>query len=125
MSQTEIDDQFVADLQRFKGKIANQWSLCGLFEATGRASEKEHMVAQTIHAACVNFAEQGEPFSFRGNGVFSVQGGGLADNATAYRYLVSKGYFREGERSGRAVIFPTRKLLDLLAEYFAKPLAQR
>lgn len=110
------------EVNELAAKIKDNWSLCQFMENNGpRASEKEYMIAETIHAAKLNIEAHGEPFSFRGNGVFSVQGGGLADNATAYSYLVNEGYFIEDKRKGRAVIFPTKRLGHALFAFFEKP----
>jgi hypothetical protein len=123
---------FTEDLKRLAGLIKDNWSLCQIMEGCGpRASEKEYMIAETIRAAARNLETRGEPFSFRGDGVYSYEGGGLVDNATAYGYLLTEGYFEERERpditdvpegiaKGKAVvIYPTRKLLDKLIRHFA------
>lgn len=110
----------ITDIQRLAGRIKNEMYLCGLFSTTPRASEAETMVAQTIRACVTNHAKRGEAFSFRGDGVFSYGGGGLVDNGTAYGMLVERGYFTEGERDEKVVIFITQKLIDHLDAHFAK-----
>lgn len=114
------NDILTADeVNKFAEQIKDNWTLCEFMANNGpRASEKEMMIAQTIHAARINLQKHGEPFSFRGDGVFSVHGGGLADNATAYGYLVSEGYFKEGKHKNRVVIFPTKKLGAALTAFF-------
>lgn len=106
------------DIERLAGRIKDNWSLCQLFEGTRRASEAEMMVAQTIHAAIVNQKKHGEPFSFRGDGVFGGGGGGLVDNATAYGMLLDRAYFVEETRGDKTVIFITQKLLDFIDGYY-------
>lgn len=109
------DAEFAGRLRRLAGRIEDNWSLC---EFAGKA-EREYMVAETIHAAVRNLDAHGEPFSFRGDGVFAVHGNGLVDNAGSYRWLLDAGYFEEAQRQGRAVIFPTARLLDALERFFA------
>ncbi len=114
----KTDQQYIDDLRSLKDKIKSNWTLCNLFDGTGRASEKEMMVAQTIHAAVTNLdGKPGEPFSIRGDGCFATHGNGLVDNATAYGYLCSREYFEEEDRKNKVVIFPTRKLLDKLIDF--------
>jgi hypothetical protein len=48
-------------------KVKDNWSLCEFFADMGnRASEKEYMVAETIHACKINYAQHTE---FRPPGV--------------------------------------------------------
>jgi hypothetical protein len=82
-------------------------------------TEREVLVGQTIVASVHNLDARGEAYSIRGAGVFSVVGGGLFDNYSAYCYLLKNGYFEEDDRGGRVVIFPTRKLLDALLRFFS------
>lgn len=110
----------IDDIQRLASRIKDNWTLCKLFDGTKRAAEAEMMVAQTVHACVANHAKQGEAFSFRGDGVFSSGGNGLVDNGTAYGMLVGRGYFTEGDRGGKVVIFVTQKLVDYLDGFFAK-----
>jgi hypothetical protein len=113
-----MDDRFKSDVLALAGKIKDNWSLCNFLGM----SEKEYMVAETIHAARINLRDHGEPFSIRGDGVFSRSAGGLINNGGAYRALLADGYFIEEERTLDAkrhtVIFPTRKLLDALKTFF-------
>lgn len=98
-------------------KIKDNWSLCEFFADMGsRASEKEYMVAETIHACKINHAQHGECFSFKGK--LQNSGNGLVDNTTAYGWLVGNGYFKEETRESRPVIIPTPKLLDRLEWFF-------
>lgn len=115
----EADEQLKSDVLELAELIKDNWSLC---EFLGK-SEKEFMVAETIHASRINLRAHGEPFSIRSNGVFSVSGGGLFDNAGSYRQLLNDGLFREEERDlterGRVVvIFPTRLLIEKLKQFF-------
>lgn len=102
-----------ADIRQLAVLIKDNWTLC---EFLGN-SEMEYMVAETIHAARLNLAEHGEPFSFRGDNVFSNYGNGLVNNANAYQRLLDDGLFREERRHGRPVIFPTSKLTDKLKRF--------
>lgn len=67
--------------------------------------------------AVKNLDARGEPFSIRGDGC-------LRDNATAYRWLVEKGYFEEAERvidgEPTIVIFMSQELLDKVKARFEK-----
>jgi hypothetical protein len=112
-----------ADLVAVAARVVDNWTLCMLFDGTGRAAEKECMVAQTLRAAANNLKEHGLPFSFRGDNVFSVHGNGLADNATAYGYLAANDYFAESMHEGRPVIYPTRKLLDMVVRHLDRELS--
>lgn len=104
----------IEDVSRLAERIDDSWTLCQLFEGHRRACEAETMVAQTIHGARINAKEHGEPFSFKGDGVNSSGGAGLVDNRTAYGWLIGEGFFIEDKRQGRAVIFPTKKLIARL-----------
>lgn len=114
-----LDSMFTADVLLLADQIKDNWSLCEFLGKT----EKEYMVAETIHAARINLQKRGEPFSIRGNNVFAVGGGGLIDNGGAYRALLDDGYFIEEKRvidnKKATVIFPTRKLLNALKGFFA------
>jgi len=110
----------IEDIRRLAKRIEDNWSLCNLFDGTPNAFEAEMMVAQTVHASVTNHEKRGEGFSFRGDGVFGRGGGGLVDNATAYGTLTEQGYFTEGDREGKPVIFITQKLVDYLDAFFAK-----
>jgi hypothetical protein len=100
-------------------KVKDNWSLCEFFADMGnRASEKEYMVAETIHACKINYAQHGECFSFKGK--LQNGGNGLVDNTTAYGWLVSNNYFAEEKHNQRTVIIPTPKLLDRLEWFFSK-----
>lgn len=110
---------YIEDIRRLAEIIKDDWILCGLFEGCGVACEAETMVAQTIHAARINFEKHGKSFSFRGDGVFCSSGGGLVNNGKAYRMLLEKEFFVEGEYDDRPVIFPTQKLITFLDGFFA------
>jgi hypothetical protein len=110
----------VADVTRLKAQIDKR-SLCHLFPNRRRGAETEAMVAQTISAAVINAnGDPGEPLSWRGKGVFSSSGNGIVDNATAYGMLVSQGYFIEEQRQNQTAIFPSKKLVQHLDNYFAQ-----
>lgn len=104
----------IEDIKQMKSKIKNGFSLCNFL---GNC-ESEVMVAQTIHACVLNNDKHGEPFSFRGDGVFMV--GGAVNNAKAYNQLLRKSLFVEDERQGKVVIFPTQLLIDKLKIYFTE-----
>lgn len=108
----------VEDVTRLAEQIKDNWTLCQLFEDHRRATEAEYMVAETIHAARSNAKEHNEPFSFKGDGVESISGGGLCHNLGAYMWLTGEGWFVEDERQGRTVIFPTKKLIARLDTFF-------
>ncbi len=99
------------DVQELAAAVPDNWALCQLFEGRRRACEAEYMVAETIHASRINAEAHGRPFSFKGDGVHSVSGAGLADNGTAYAWLVDDGYFVEDEHEGRPIICMTSKLV--------------
>ena len=109
----------IEDVNLLAGRIKDNWSLCQLFEGRRRACEAEMMVAQTIHAAKLNAKEHGKPFSFRGAGVFCWSGAGLVDNASAYAMLCEEEFFIEDKHDGRTVIFPTKKLVKYLNDFFS------
>jgi hypothetical protein len=110
----------IEQIERLLPQIPDNWALCELFRDHRRASEAEMMVAQTIHAAKLNFDEHGKPFSFRGDGVFGRGGGGLVDNGTAYSWLVGEGWFEEDTHDGKPVIYMTEKLIERLDAHCAK-----
>ncbi len=114
----------IEDIRRLFGLVKEHGGLWELFAGTPRALEAETMVCQTLLASVTNNDKRGEPFSFRGDGVFTRSGGGLTDNATAYAMLCERGYFVEGEYgvTQRPVIFITQALLDLLDRYFSAKL---
>ena len=109
---------FHTDLIRLAGLIKDNWSLCNFLGKT----EKEYMVAETIHASVNNLKKHGQAFSIRGNNVFGVHGNGLIDNASSYRALIHDGLFREGTRNidGKdvTIIWPTTLLIEKLKQYF-------
>ena len=86
-------------------------------ERGNRASEKEYLIAETIHACRNNLKEYGEAFSFDAVTNMSPQNGGIIDNGTAYNYLFNDGYFTHGKFKERNTIIPTEKLLDELEEF--------
>lgn len=120
-------------LREVAAGISTGWELCELFSFTGRAIEKESMVAQTINAAVANLDKHGQPFSFRGDNCLTRHGNGLADNATAYEYLVRHEYLVERAvpaaglklpddiktRSNGTVmvLYPTKKMLEMVREH--------
>lgn len=81
------------------------------------------MVAETIHAAVINFNQHGEPFSFKGR--IQDSGNGLIENSTSYAALLRDGLFREETRKidgrTRTVIFPTPLLIEKLKQFFKLP----
>ena len=125
----QFDQQYLDDLKAIVKRIKDNFSLC---EFAGK-TETEYMVAETVHAACLNFKDHGQPFSFKGEEVRSV-GGGM-DNDTGYQICLDRGWFYEEpldpalgilvpkktwmEDGKVIVIFPTRKLLDDLNVFFA------
>ena len=116
MDFTEKD---ITDLQELAGKIKDHWDLCGFM---GNC-EREVMVAQTIHGAVLNLKKGCGCFSIRDDNCLVERQPCGTDNASAYRYLISNGYFEEAERivdkKKIVAIFPTRKLLDKLRVFFA------
>ena len=114
----KLDERYLEDLQALKDKIPDEWALCELFDGVMRsAAEAETMVAQTLHAACINLKKRGEPFSIRSDNVFTRTGAGLVNNGGAYHSLLEDGYFIEEKRGEETVIFCTRKLLDHLIDH--------
>ena len=99
-------------------KITGGCSLGSLFDGKPRAYEAELIVAQTIRATQENLTDHGEAFALLSPSLDSCTGGGLCDNRTAYDWLKSDGFLREDKRNGKAVIFPTKKLILLLQSYF-------
>ena len=86
-------------INRLCDKIPDNWALCEFLDNF----EAEMLVAQTLHACQINLEKRGEAFSFRGDGVFSVSGGGLVDNGKAYCRLLDGGYFEESHRQATDV----------------------
>lgn len=114
MIATKSQRAKIADLERLKESIPDNWALCGLFKGTGAACEAEMMVAQTLHAAVANQREEGKPFSYKGPGVERTMQKCGTDNYTAYHMLLDEGYFVEDEHRGIPAIFMTQKLVDRL-----------
>lgn len=108
-----IEKASADDVSRLAPMIKN---LCGFY---GK-HEADVMVAQTIHAAAINLEEHGEPFSFRGDGVFKSSGAGLVNNGSAYHRLMNDGMFIEEKRGEKVVIFPTVALVARLDSFFKK-----
>jgi hypothetical protein len=108
------DAGFISRLRKVRPFIKDNWSLCDFLGAC----EREYLVAETICAAVKNLETYGEPFSFRGAGVFTSGGNGLIDNGSAYRWLLDNDYFSEADCAGDVVIFPTAKLLTALEAFF-------
>jgi hypothetical protein len=114
--RADHDEPFLADLRTIRGRVTDDFSsLCEFMGVT----EREVLCGQTIVAAVHNLDARGEAYSIRDAGVFSVVGGGLIDNKSAYVYLLNDGYLEEDDRGGQVVIFPTRKLLDALLRFFS------
>ena len=102
----------IDDIKQLAKKIKDSFSLCDFM---GKC-EREVLVAQTIHAAVINYKNHGEPFSFN-----EIKGAThLCDNFTAFDWLVEKEYFIEDKRKGRIVIFPTQLLIDKLKIFFTE-----
>ncbi|KKL70044.1 hypothetical protein LCGC14_2108840 [marine sediment metagenome] len=117
---TTVELAQIEDIRTLAERIPDNWALCELFAHKRRATEAEFMVAQTLHACRLNAKEYSVAFSWKGDGVESRGGGGLVDNATAYGYLLSDGYFVEDERDGKTIIYMTQKLVDLIKRHLAK-----
>lgn len=112
-----MNSQFTTDIKELAAKIKDNWTLCNFL---GK-SEKEYMVAETIHAARLNLQSYGEAFSIKGN----IRDGryGLFENRSSYASLVEDGLFREEERNLPehgvvTVIFPTPLLIEKLRQFF-------
>ena len=103
------------DVTRLSPKVGN---LCGLFRGYRAACEAEVMTQQTIQAAVINFKKHGEAYSILDDNA-RINSMRSADNGTALNWLLSDNFFVEAERGGKAVIFPTEKLILLLDSYFA------
>jgi hypothetical protein len=117
-----VDAGYLADLAAAAAYLqeAKGYGLCDFASQLGvhrRQSEAETMVDQTVRAAALNLETNGEPYSFRDPNVFSFQGGGLADNATAYGALVNGGWFVEGEVPAEDVKSPPKKLDPVDGKY--------
>jgi hypothetical protein len=106
----------ITDVLKMSSLIKDNWSLSNFW---GNC-EAEMMVAQTIHACCLNYKEHGQIFSFKGANVNSIHNGGLINNARGYNQLVDGGMFIEGTFNEKPVIYPTQALLDKLLDYFTK-----
>lgn len=120
--------EYVAQIFKFAGLIKDNWSLCEFLGKT----EKEYMVATTIHACRINLEMHGVPCSIRGDSVFMDGGSGLQQNSSSYRALLEDGYLIESEcpkqmqadHAGAVVLFPTQKLLNALAAHFDKAISR-
>lgn len=112
----------IEQIKSLASKIRDNWSLCEFMANEGpRASEKEYIIAETIHACVINHAEHGEAFSKRGANLDNCHGNGLADNRTAYGTLLRDGWLVEQTREGVGrVIVPTDKLIKALEVFFTK-----
>lgn len=75
-------------------QVPDNFALCEFLGNT----EAEVLVSDTVRACATNLKAHGEAFSFRGNGVFEVHGGGLINNGRAYRRLLEDGFFIEAKR---------------------------
>ena len=98
-------------------KIKDPWSLCEFMAPFGsRASEKEYIICETVHACVINLKNHGKVFSFdkcdRGS-----HGNGLVDNGTAYDFLFKEGFFEHGTFNGKPTIKPTEKLISDLERF--------
>ena len=108
------------DVIDLAARIADNWTLCQLFEGTHRASEAEYMVATTVHACKINLDKEGEAFSWVHPSVHVRSGNGLADNPTAFAMLIREAYVVEDERDGKPILRMTQKLVDVLRGHLAK-----
>jgi hypothetical protein len=106
----------IEDVLKMKDQIKDNWSLANFY---GNC-ESELMVAQTIHACCLNYEQHGQVFSFKSPNVNAIHNGGLVDNFRGYKMLVDDGMFIEGTFEDRPVIYPTQALIDQLSIYFDK-----
>lgn len=115
MQTEQFHDRILALAERIK----DNWTLCQFMKGTGRATEKEVMIAQTIHACRINLQKHEQAFSFdkcdRG-----CHQGGLVDNGTAYSYLFDNGYFEHGTFDEKPTIIPTEKLLVALEAFLGR-----
>jgi hypothetical protein len=109
-----LEHASIEDVRRMKEQIPDNWAIC---EFTGDV-ESELMVAQTLHAAVINFDKHGEAYSIRGPGVRSI--GPHVNNARGYQKLLDWKYIVEDERDGKVVIFPTVTLIKALDVHFAR-----
>lgn len=101
----------IEDIKRLAKKIKDSFSLCNFMGKT----EREVLVAQTIHAAVINHKAHGKPFSFNKIRYSSR----MCDNFSAYDWLIERKYFMEDKRQGQKVIFPTQALIDKLNVFFS------
>jgi hypothetical protein len=110
----------------FAELIKDSFSLCNFLGKT----EREVLVAQTIHACVMNLDIRGKAFSFKA----ILLDGPHAENIASYQWCVNEGLFREELLSiidppeetamgddGRPIgIIPTLKLFAKLAGHFGK-----
>jgi hypothetical protein len=102
----------VEDIQTLAEHITDNWSLCNFLNK----SEKEYIVATTIHACLKNYEKTGEIFALKGRNLNLESR--LVQNHSSYNSLLDDGFLEEFERNGEQVIRPTEKLIDKLKQFF-------
>lgn len=110
-------DTYVDRIRAIARRIKDPFTLCMFMGKT----EREVMVAQTIHASVVNMDKRGEPYSVRGSNVYANHGNGLVENRQSYAWLLEQDYFIEETRGADVVIFATEKLLGELEKFLKIP----
>jgi len=101
----------IKNIERFVPLIKDSFSLCHFLGKT----EKEVLVAQTIHACKLNYEQGRGCFSFLGD----LHDGPHAENTQSYQQLKDDGLFIEGTYDGKPVIFPSLALILKLDAFFA------
>jgi len=102
----------IKDIRRLVPKIKDSFSLCNFLGKT----EKEVLVAQTIHACKINHKKRGICFSFDG-----VEGQStLCQNISSLEALIEDGLFVRGKFKSKPVLYPTKLLVLMLDAFFAK-----
>jgi hypothetical protein len=100
----------IEDIKKLAKLIKCNFSLCEFMGQT----EKEVLVAQTIHACVKNYKKYNKIFSFLGN----LKESAMFQNSSAYKWLVENDYFKEGVYENKKVIYPTQKLIHELNNFF-------
>lgn len=102
----------IEDIKRIAPKIKDSSSLCGFLGKT----EKEYMVAETIHACKLNHKNHGQCFSFD-KVKYETR---LAQNLSSLDALIEDGLLVQGKFKGKKTLIPTKLLIGMLDAYFAK-----
>lgn len=116
------------NVQFFAPFIEDHRSLCELLGKT----ERELLIAQTIHACLINLKERDEAFSFK----VALRDGPHFENLASYKWLIDNGLIREelrhatmvnaprdvprNEEGDVTVIIPTEELFRMLSRHFGK-----